>query len=207
MGALDDAERAPMEPLALGEPLRMSEMAVLSDLDTLQEIEARGMITIDPGSRDAVLHLAANLAGDPELGARLAQLASEAGLGVSATPAAQPRPHHPQSLRRGRVRPGHRRAQRRRRPRGARLYRQRVHVLFWGLGRRDEAQAFVERAAGWSEDSQWAQRLDPWRLVLSGFVEGVDRYEEHVRRSSAASPTLRWTPVRAARPSWRTSSA
>ncbi len=256
MGALDDAERAPMELLALGEPLRLSEMAVLSDLETLQEIEARGMVTIDPGSPDAVLHLAqplygevlrddlpvlraralrltlaetvarrspltpddalrvarwrldagaevppehlldaaraANLAGDPELGARLAQLASEAGLGLSATlllsrahitrnrfaeaesvlAAAEPNAAGD--------------------PAALGYIAQRVHVLFWGLGRRDEAQAFVERAAGWSKDPQWAQRLDPWRLVLSGFVEGVDRYEEHVEEieRSLSDPSL-----------------
>ena len=53
-----------MELLALGEPLRLSEMAALSDLDTLQEIEARGMVTIDPGSPDAVLRLAQPLYGE-----------------------------------------------------------------------------------------------------------------------------------------------
>ena len=63
MGALDDGERAPMELLALGEPLRLSELATL-DLDTLQRIEARGMVTIDPGSPDAVLRLAQPLYGE-----------------------------------------------------------------------------------------------------------------------------------------------
>jgi hypothetical protein len=69
---------------------------------------------------------------------------------------------------------------------------QRVHVLFWGLGRRAEARAFVERAAGWSDEPQWPQRLDPWRLVISGFVEGVDRYEEHADETerSLADPSL-----------------
>jgi DNA-binding CsgD family transcriptional regulator len=243
MGALDDAERTPMELLALGEPLRLSEMAALSDLDTLQRIEARGMVTIDPGVPDAVLRLAqplyaevlradlpvlrtralrlklaetvaqrspltpddalrvarwrldagadvppehlldaaraANLAGDPELGAQLAQLACEAGLGLTATlllsrahiirnrfadaeallAAAEDRaPGDPAAL--GYI-------------------AQRVHVLFWGLGRRDDARAFIERAEKWSDDPQWPERLDPWRLVISGFVEGVDHYEEH----------------------------
>ena len=145
MGALEDAERGALELLALGEPLRLSEIAALADLDMLQDLEARGMVTVDPGAPDAVVRLAqplygevlraglpvlraralrltlaetvarrspltpddalrvarwrldagadvppehlldaaraANLAGDPELGARLAQLASDAGLG------------------------------------------------------------------------------------------------------------------------------
>ncbi len=243
MGALDDGERAPMELLALGEPLRLSELATLSDLDTLQRIEARGMVTIDPGSPDAVLRLAqplygevlrgglpvlraralrlqlaesvaqrtpltpddalrvarwlldagaavpseylldaaraANLAGDPDLGAQLAQLASEARLGLSATLLLS-RAH----IIRNRFAeaesvlaaaedqaPGD--------PVALGYIAQRVHVLFWGLGRRADAQAFVERAAGWSDDPQWPRRLDPWRLVISGLVEGVDHYEEH----------------------------
>ena len=37
----------------------------------------------------------------------------------------------------------------------------------------------LERAAGWSDDPQWPRRLDPWRPVISGLVEGVDHYEEH----------------------------
>ena len=256
MGALDDAERAPMELLALGEPLRLSEMAALSDLDTLQQIEARGMVTIDPGSPDAVLRLAQPLYGEvlrddlPVLRARALRLtlaetvarrspltpddalrvarwrldagadvcpsicwtprappispairswargwpssASEAGLGLSATLLLS-RAH----ITRNRFAdaeavlaaaehdaPGD--------PAALGYIAQRVHVLFWGLGRRDEAQAFVERAAGWSDDPQWPQRLDPWRLVLSGFVEGVDRYEEHADETerSLSDPSL-----------------
>ena len=242
MGALDDAQRGPLELLALGEPLRLSEIAALADLDILQDLEARGMVTVDPGAPDAVVRLAqplygevlraglpvlraralrltlaetvarrspltpddalrvarwrldagadvppehlldaaraANLAGDPELGARLAQLASDAGLGLSATLLLS-RAH----IIRNRFAdaeallaaaeddaPGD--------PAALGYIAQRVHVLFWGLGLRAEVQAFVDRAAGWSDDPQWPQRLDPWRLVISGFVEGLDRYEE-----------------------------
>ena len=243
MGALDDAERGPLELLALGEPLRLSEIAALADLDILQDLEARGMVTVDPGAPDAVVRLAqplygevlraglpvlraralrltvaetvarrspltpddalrvarwrldagadvppehlldaaraANLAGDPELGARLAQLACDAGLGLSAT-LLLTRAH----IIRNRFAdaeallaaaeddaPGD--------PAALGYIAQRVHVLFWGLGLRAEVQAFVQRATGWSDDPQWPQRLDPWRLVISGFVEGLDRYEEH----------------------------
>ena len=256
MGALDDAERAPMELLALGEPLRLSEMAALSDLDTLQQDRgprhghhrpglarrraapgaaalrggaarrpagaprpgaapsrsprpwrseaphprrraARRPLAAGRRGRVPPEHLldaarAANLAGDPELGAQLAQLASEAGLGLSATLLLS-RAH----IIRNRFAdaesvlaaaedqaPGD--------PAALGYIAQRVHVLFWGLGRRADAQAFVERAAGWSDDPQWPQRLDPWRLVISGFVEGVDRYEEHADEieRSLADPSL-----------------
>ena len=57
---------------------------------------------------------------------------------------------------------------------------QRVHVLFWGLGPpRRGAGSSWSAPPEWSDDPQWPQRLDPWRLVISGLVEGVDHYEEH----------------------------
>jgi DNA-binding CsgD family transcriptional regulator len=256
IGALDDAERVPMELLALGEPLRLSEMAALSDLDTLQRIEARAMVTIDPGSPDAVLRLAqplygevlladlpvlraralrlklaetvaqrspltpddalrvarwqldagadvspdhlldaaraANLAGDPDLGAQLAQRAREAGLGLSATLLLS-RAH----IIRNRFAdadavlaaaedeaPGD--------PAELGYIAQRVQVLVWGLGRHADAEAFIERAAAWSDHPRWSERLDPWRLVISGFVEGVDRYEERAEDTERrlADPSL-----------------
>ncbi|HEX3977358.1 MAG TPA: LuxR C-terminal-related transcriptional regulator [Solirubrobacteraceae bacterium] len=256
MGALDDAERAPLELLALGEPLRLSEIAALANLDILQELEARGMVTVDPGAPDAVVRLAqplygevlraglpelraravrvrladavgrrvpltpddalrvarwrrdaggevppellldaaraANLAGDPEFAAQLAQQACDAGLGLAATlllarahiignrfadaeavlsAAEDDAPGDPVAL--GYI-------------------AQRVHVLFWGLGVPEQARAFVERAANWSSDPDWPRRLDPWRLVLSGFVEGVDGYGDDVDETARrlADPSL-----------------
>ncbi len=244
MGALGEAERAPLELLALGEPLRLGEIAALSDLDTLQDLEARGMVTVDPGAPDAVVRLAqplygevlradlpllraralhlkladtiggrapltpddtlrvvrwrleagaevaadhlldaaraANVAGDPDLAATLALRAQEAGLGLEATLVLS-RAH----IVRNRFAdaeaalaaaedqvPGH--------PAALGYVAQRVHVLYWGLGRRDEAQALLDRAQEWSEDPQWPERLDPWRLVISGLVEGVEDYAERV---------------------------
>src|SRR5262249_26872850 len=54
---------------------------------------------------------------------------------------------------------------------------QRVHVLYWGLGRGEEARAFLNRAEMWSADSQWSDRLDPWRLVLAGLAGEQPEYE------------------------------
>ena len=256
MGALSDADRAPLELLALGEPLRLGEIAVLSDLNVLEALEARGMVTVDAGSPDAVVRLAqplygemlraglpvlrarslrlalaetvrrrtpltpddalriarwrldagaevppellldaaraANLAGDPDLGAQLAGLAQEADLGLDATlvlsrshiirkrfadaeavlaGAEAQAPGDPAVL-------GH--------------IAQRVHVLYWGLGLPGEARAFLERAETWSDDPQWHRRLDPWRLVLSGFIDGVDGYGESAAQTAEilADPTI-----------------
>jgi DNA-binding CsgD family transcriptional regulator len=51
---------------------------------------------------------------------------------------------------------------------------QRIHVLYWGLGRVQEAGALLARAEGWSPDPDWTQELDSWRLVLSGFAVEPD---------------------------------
>ena len=256
MGALSDADRALLELLALGEPLRLGEIAVLSDLNVLEALEARGMVTVDAGSPDAVVRLAqplyremlraglpvlrarslrlalaetvqrrtpltpddalriarwrldagaevppehlldaaraANQAGDPDLGARLAGLARDAGLGLDATlllsrahiirkrfadaeavlaDAEAQAPGDPAAL-------GH--------------IAQRVHVLYWGLGLPGEARAFLQRAETWSDDPQWRRRLDPWRLVLSGFIDGVDGYGETAAQTAEilADPTI-----------------
>jgi DNA-binding NarL/FixJ family response regulator len=256
MGALGEPERVPMELLALGEPLRLSELAALCDMDTLSALESRAMLTIDPGAPDDVVRLAqplygevlrdglavlrtralrlrladvvarrtpltpddalriarwrleaggevprellldaagaANLAGDPDLGARLAELATAAGLGLPAVLALS-RAHiirnrfadaeaalaaaehdgqaHPEALA---------------------YIAQRVHVLYWGLGRAGEAQAFLDRAAGWSADPDWLRRLDPWRLVLSGLIDGLDGYGEGAAQTARilADPAL-----------------
>jgi DNA-binding CsgD family transcriptional regulator len=256
MGVLDEGERTPLELLALGEPLRLNEVAELSDMNELEGLEARGMLTIDPGSPDDVVRLAqplygevlrarlpvlrarglygrlaevvqrrtpltaddalrvarwrleagsevprelllesaraANAAADPDLGARLAELAVQGGFGLPATlqlarahimrkrfadaeavlaAAESEAPGAPDAL--GYI-------------------AQRVHVLYWGLERPDAARAFVDRAAAWSDEPGWGQRLDPWRLVLSGFVEGLDGYGEGAAGTARilADPTL-----------------
>lgn len=53
---------------------------------------------------------------------------------------------------------------------------QRVHVLYWGLAKASEARAFLDRASLWSEDSQWSRLLDPWQLIVSGMLDGIEEY-------------------------------
>ncbi|HEY1714533.1 MAG TPA: LuxR C-terminal-related transcriptional regulator [Solirubrobacteraceae bacterium] len=256
MGALGDAERAPLELLALGEPLRLGEIAALSDLDTLQDLEARKMLTVDPGAPDAIVRLAqplygevlradlpliraralrlklaqtveqrtpltpadalrvarwrleagaelspdhlldaaraANVAGDPDLAADLAQRGLEAGLGLDATLVLS-RAH----IIRNRFADAEAvlaaaEAQAPGDPATLGYIAQRVHVLYWGLGRGDEARALLDRAAGWSDDPQWPGRLDPWRLVISGLVEGIEDYADRVEEVERrlADPSL-----------------
>ena len=120
---------------------------------------------------------AANLSGDPELGAQLAGLALDDSVGLTATlllaranvvrnqfaeaeavlAASEP------------IAPGD--------PEALPYIGQRVHVLYWGLKRLGEARALLRRAEGWSQEEEWQRQLDPWRLVLSGFVAGTDDYE------------------------------
>jgi DNA-binding CsgD family transcriptional regulator len=64
IGTLTDAERASLELLALGEPLRLGELSDLCELDTLQALEARGMIVVDPGRVDPIVRLAQPLYGE-----------------------------------------------------------------------------------------------------------------------------------------------
>jgi DNA-binding CsgD family transcriptional regulator len=236
MGALGETERYPLELLALGEPLRLGEMSVLTDLDVLEALESQGMISVAPGSPDSVVRLsqplygevlragfptlrarnlrlrladtvaqrspvtaddalriarwridagtevpaeylleagrAANTAGNPALAERLGALAIEAGLGLAGVLV----------LARAQVirnrfeaaeavlavaetqAPGD--------PQAAVYIAQRMHVLYWGLRRVDEARSLLERAATWSDTPEWAQGLDPWRLVVSGFDIG-----------------------------------
>ncbi len=121
---------------------------------------------------------AANLSGDPELGARLARLALDEGAGLTATlllarasvvrkrfadaaavlAVAEPNvPGDPEAIA---------------------YIGQRIHALYWGLRDVAAARAFLARAENWSSDERWQRRLDPWRLVLSGFAAGVDDYDE-----------------------------
>jgi hypothetical protein len=115
---------------------------------------------------------AALLAGDPELGARLAQLALDAGAGPDVA-LLLARAH----------------AQRKRfddaeavlaEVEGA-LERQdlaieylelRTTVLYWALRRGHEALALVARAQGWWPEPAWQRRLEPLRLHLVFLTEG-----------------------------------
>jgi DNA-binding CsgD family transcriptional regulator len=237
MGALEEAERDPLELLALGEPLRLSEMSALTDLDVLEALESRGMVSVAPGSPDSVLRLsqplygevlraalptlrarslrlrladtvaqrspltaddalriarwrldagaevpaeylleagrAANTAGDPALAERLGSLAIEARQGLAGV-LVLARAH----LIRNRFEAAEAVLAEAERqapddPQAVAYIAQRMHVLYWGLRRIDEAHALLERAATWSDTSEWAQSLEPWRLVVSGLDIGA----------------------------------
>jgi DNA-binding CsgD family transcriptional regulator len=81
LGALNSAERSPLELLALGEPLRLSEIAELTSYEALERCEERGMISIGGPPADAEVRLAHPLYGDairaelPVLRARAHRLA------------------------------------------------------------------------------------------------------------------------------------
>ena len=49
--ALTDADRTPLELLALGEPLALDELVELSDYDSLVAVEARGLVLVGAPAR------------------------------------------------------------------------------------------------------------------------------------------------------------
>jgi DNA-binding CsgD family transcriptional regulator len=64
MAGLSDEEAAPIELLALGEPLGVDEVAALSSYDSLVAAEAAGMVVVDPPARGGEVRLAHPLYGD-----------------------------------------------------------------------------------------------------------------------------------------------
>jgi len=121
---------------------------------------------------------AANLAGDPDLGADLARLAIEAGAGLRAT-LLLARAH---TVRKRFLEAETELASVEPDVAGYELaleyVSQRLHVLLWGLRRSDDAGALLDRAEAWSSDPVWAGQFASWRLALSGFSEGfADRLD------------------------------
>ncbi|HWM12829.1 MAG TPA: LuxR family transcriptional regulator [Solirubrobacteraceae bacterium] len=125
---------------------------------------------------------AANLAGDPELGARFAVLALEGGAGVRAT-LLLARAHF--------VRKRYEDAEAVLAPFDGRIddrevalkyLLQRIVVLYWGLQRADDAVDLLERGRGWWPDPAWRRELDPLGLQLQSLISGlggaVPRLEE-----------------------------
>jgi DNA-binding CsgD family transcriptional regulator/tetratricopeptide (TPR) repeat protein len=125
---------------------------------------------------------AANLAGDPTLGAELATRALDAGAGLDAT-LLLARAH----TIRNRFEdaeavlaaaedsvPGH--------PAARKYLAQRVHVLFWGLRRSADARALLDRAQGWWSDPASALHLESWRVGLAGLTDGFDGRVESLEK-------------------------
>ncbi len=64
MAGLTDAERAPVELLALGEPLRLDELVALSDYESLVTAEARGLVLVGPPASGSPVRIAHPMYGD-----------------------------------------------------------------------------------------------------------------------------------------------
>jgi DNA-binding CsgD family transcriptional regulator len=127
---------------------------------------------------------AANLSGDSGLGAELARRAIDGGAGIRAV-LLLARAH----TNRDRFddanavlaaaeasAPGD--------PLASEYFEQRMHVLYWGLRRSDEALALLDRATGWSSDPDWGAALEPWRVTIGGFGEGfqLESIDETLRQ-------------------------
>jgi DNA-binding NarL/FixJ family response regulator len=79
---------------------------------------------------------------------------------------------------------------------------QRAHVLFWGLDRHAEAQALLESARAWSDDPEWARRLQPLRVnyaaILDGFAGSIAPLSELVADAGLDPDTRRMAERRLA---------
>ena len=237
MGALEQSERQPLELLAMGEPLRLAEMSRVADLAVLEELENRGLLSVAPGSPDAVVRLsqplygevlraglpalraralrlalaeivarrspltpddalrvarwrldvgvevpeeylldagrAANAAGDADVGARLGELAITAGLGLAASLVLARALVIRNRFEEAEAVLAAVEAQAPGDPSAISYVAQRMHVLYWGLRRGDKARSLLSRAEAWANTPEWERGLEPWRLVVSGFMSGI----------------------------------
>jgi DNA-binding NarL/FixJ family response regulator len=244
---LSPEQLRPLELLALGEPLRLSELAELTSYEVLESAEERGMLVIDGPSPDAEVRLqhplysdvmrvdlpvlrarshrlalaavlqqrqplspddalraarwlidagaeipsdllidaagAANLAGDPGLGAELARRAIDAGAGLHAV-LLLARAHTIRNrfddaeLVLAEAEPDATSD-----PETLQYLAQRMHVLYWGLQQTDRARELLDRAQRWSDGPGWSQLLEPWRISMGGFSDGFGARLESIRET------------------------
>ncbi len=115
---------------------------------------------------------AANLSGDPDLGAELAERALAAGAGVAAvlllarSDQVRKRFTEAETVLAGIE--GMFDSQ----DTAIAYLDQRVSVLYWGLRRSVEAEALLARARGWWTEGAWVRRVDAVRLHLPSMREG-----------------------------------
>ncbi len=64
IAALTNAERVPLELLALGEPLQLDELVELSDYESLVTVEARGLVLVGPPAMGNLVRIAHPLYGE-----------------------------------------------------------------------------------------------------------------------------------------------
>ncbi len=121
---------------------------------------------------------AANLAGDPALGAELAQRAVTAGAGLRAT-LLLARAHAIRSrFADAEMALAEAEASAAGDPGALEYVTQRLHVLLFGLRHVDQALEMLERTAPWRSDPAWTAQFASWRLALGGFANGFsDRLE------------------------------
>ncbi len=136
---------------------------------------------------------AANLAGDPGLGAELAARAVAGGGDVPATLALARANAMLERFEEAEAAlaaieaqmPGHESA--------VPYLEQRVRVLFWGLGRVDEMRALLERARSWSDDPGWQRELVPLSMpvVVASDLAGAVAAAEGVLADPELEPQIR----------------
>jgi len=99
MTGLSDAEQRALELLALGEPLRVSELISLTDAEPVAAIEARGLVNLGDGSPSAPATLDHPLYGETLRGALPAFAARQTRLALADTVAGRDDPETGDSLR------------------------------------------------------------------------------------------------------------
>jgi DNA-binding NarL/FixJ family response regulator len=224
---LTSDQRAPVELLALTEPLRLAEIEQLTSFDALAYAESNGLITIDssdvrlahplygdvlraqlPRLRSRSLRLrlattlqeraplapddalrvvrllldagapippallvdasrAANLAGDPVLGAELGALAVADGGGVPAALVSARANAMRGHFEEAEATLASVEAEVAGRPDAVAYLEQRLRVLYWGLGRGAQTHALIDRAHAWSSGLEWERQLLALRMSLA----------------------------------------
>jgi DNA-binding CsgD family transcriptional regulator len=132
--------------------------------------------------------------GDPELGARLAARAVEAGAGVEASLvlarayAARKRFAEAEAVLAG-IEDGLPTQEI-----ATDYLEQRIAVLYWGLRQLDAAQALLVRAAGWWPEPAWQLHVEPLRLhldALTAWVTGQADVSEQLLADPKLAPEIR----------------
>jgi DNA-binding NarL/FixJ family response regulator len=251
LAVLGDGERTAAELLALGEPLRVEEIAGLTSEETLLAAEAHGVVAMrgdgvglahplygeavrlalpplraralrlrlagvlearapfgsDDALRVARLRLdagatlapelvidaarAANHAGDPELGAQLAELAgagSNLTAGMLLAQARAMRNRHAEAEAAlaavEHLAPGS--------PDAGEYLKQRVSLYHWSLRRSDDAAPLLDRAESWSGDPRWqtfvARLGRTYTALADGFGEPSDSAVDTLPEGASGEP-------------------
>jgi DNA-binding CsgD family transcriptional regulator len=124
---------------------------------------------------------AANLAGDPELGADLAHRALDANAGLRATLALSRAYVCRNRLEEAEQVLAEAESTVGTDARALDYLDHRTHVLQWGLGRFNDAWGLVERSREWSEEPAWTRAIVPYAVSTAAFADGFDGNVEPMR--------------------------